>query len=191
MTRSSTIDDAYSIRVTSHPAISATGERVAFILNGTDRAEGCAVTSLWEVESDRDPHQLTFETTDSVPQFLAKGETLSFRRTVGGATQVWVLPQGGQPNWCVRASWTPMPCGPRVQLRRIRHVLSDLSFPGGHHLFILLGPPSHRIDDRRRLVDWVTRSFMSTNGPPSRNLEGLFNSRIWRHRKRFGRVWRC
>jgi dipeptidyl aminopeptidase/acylaminoacyl peptidase len=38
-------------------------------------------------------------------------------------------------------------------------------YPDGSHLFILDGPPSHRIDVGRRLVDWVERH---ANGAPAR-----------------------
>jgi len=30
-------------------------------------------------------------------------------------------------------------------------------YPGGSHLFVLVGPPSHRIDYSRRVVEWVER----------------------------------
>ena len=30
-------------------------------------------------------------------------------------------------------------------------------YPGGSHLFILNGRPSHRVDFTTRVVDWVTR----------------------------------
>jgi dipeptidyl aminopeptidase/acylaminoacyl peptidase len=37
-------------------------------------------------------------------------------------------------------------------------------YPGGGHLFLLNGPPSHRIDYSRRVVDWVER-FAGTLSP--------------------------
>ncbi|SEM29882.1 S9 family peptidase [Streptacidiphilus jiangxiensis] len=41
---------------------------------------------------------------------------------------------------------------------RTRGVVSQLVlYPGGSHLFILNGRPSHRADYSRRLVDWVTK----------------------------------
>ncbi|WP_166353096.1 serine hydrolase [Phytoactinopolyspora limicola] len=42
-------------------------------------------------------------------------------------------------------------------------------YPGGSHLFILDGPPSHRLDYSRRIVDWVTRHTTTTpkEGPMS------------------------
>lgn len=41
---------------------------------------------------------------------------------------------------------------------RTRGVPTELVlYPGGAHLFILDGPPSHRVDYNRRLVDWVVR----------------------------------
>jgi dipeptidyl aminopeptidase/acylaminoacyl peptidase len=30
-------------------------------------------------------------------------------------------------------------------------------YPGGSHMFIAQGRPSHRVDFNRRVVDWVTR----------------------------------
>ena len=30
-------------------------------------------------------------------------------------------------------------------------------YPGGSHLFIVNGRPSHRVDFNARIVDWVTR----------------------------------
>ncbi|WP_299959771.1 S9 family peptidase [uncultured Modestobacter sp.] len=48
-------------------------------------------------------------------------------------------------------------------------------FPGGSHLFILTGRPSHRVGYGRRLMDWVQRYAPSVGlaGPALRSEEGL------------------
>ncbi|WP_328608512.1 serine hydrolase [Amycolatopsis sp. NBC_00345] len=38
-------------------------------------------------------------------------------------------------------------------------------YPGGSHLFILEGPPSHRLDYNRRVVDWVEQYAADPDGP--------------------------
>ncbi|WP_410660357.1 serine hydrolase [Amycolatopsis sp. lyj-112] len=38
-------------------------------------------------------------------------------------------------------------------------------YPGGSHLFILDGPPSHRVDFNRRVVDWVEQYAGAPGGP--------------------------
>src|SRR6185369_3419909 len=38
-------------------------------------------------------------------------------------------------------------------------------YPDGSHLFILEGPPSHRIDFNRRVVDWVEQYAGDVAGP--------------------------
>ncbi|MBP2335440.1 dipeptidyl aminopeptidase/acylaminoacyl peptidase/CubicO group peptidase (beta-lactamase class C family) [Saccharothrix coeruleofusca] len=38
-------------------------------------------------------------------------------------------------------------------------------YPGSSHLFVLNGPPSHRIDFNRRVVDWVRQYAGSASGP--------------------------
>ncbi len=49
---------------------------------------------------------------------------------------------------------------------RERGVPSELAlYPDGSHLFILEGPPSHRIDFNRRIADWVEQY---ANGQPAR-----------------------
>ncbi len=44
-----------------------------------------------------------------------------------------------------------------VTLRRLGRTVEMVRYPGGSHLFIVNGLPSHRIDYSRRVVDWVTR----------------------------------
>lgn len=39
-------------------------------------------------------------------------------------------------------------------------------YPGGSHLFVLDGPPSHRVDFNRRVVDWVERHAGSVGPRP-------------------------
>ncbi|WP_037569001.1 serine hydrolase [Phaeacidiphilus oryzae] len=41
-------------------------------------------------------------------------------------------------------------------------------YPGGSHLFLLEGPPSHRVDYARRIVDWVERHARATAEAPAR-----------------------
>jgi dipeptidyl aminopeptidase/acylaminoacyl peptidase len=44
-----------------------------------------------------------------------------------------------------------------VSLRRLGVESEFVRYPGGSHLFILSGRPSHRIDYNQRIADWVTR----------------------------------
>ena len=44
-------------------------------------------------------------------------------------------------------------------------------YPEGTHLFILEGPPSHRIDFNRRVVDWVERYAGDVTGPRGRGVD--------------------
>ncbi len=44
-----------------------------------------------------------------------------------------------------------------VALRRLGVTTEFVRYPGGSHLFILLGRPSHRIDYNRRIEDWMVR----------------------------------
>ncbi|HEY4019840.1 MAG TPA: serine hydrolase [Pseudonocardiaceae bacterium] len=59
---------------------------------------------------------------------------------------------------------------------RERGVPTELAlYPGGSHLFILNGPPSHRIDFNRRVLDWVERYAA---GKPSRVDGGHWQRRL-------------
>ncbi|WP_445520563.1 serine hydrolase [Streptomyces sp. NEAU-174] len=51
-------------------------------------------------------------------------------------------------------------------------------YPGGTHLFILEGQPSHRIDYGRRLVDWVEQYAGSADGPRRARID----ARHWQRR---------
>jgi dipeptidyl aminopeptidase/acylaminoacyl peptidase len=42
-----------------------------------------------------------------------------------------------------------------VSLQRLGVKSELVRYPGGSHLFILLGRPSHRVDYNRRIVDWM------------------------------------
>ncbi|MDR2348555.1 MAG: serine hydrolase [Bifidobacteriaceae bacterium] len=61
---------------------------------------------------------------------------------------------------------------PLAQAQQWHHALRErgvpaelVIYPGGSHLFILEGPPSHRIDACRRLVEWVERYAGGVAGP--------------------------
>ena len=45
-------------------------------------------------------------------------------------------------------------------------------YPGGSHLFILSGPPSHRVDYARRVEEWVVHyAERRESGAPKRRLQ--------------------
>jgi hypothetical protein len=37
-------------------------------------------------------------------------------------------------------------------------------YPGGSHLFILNGRPSHRVDYNRRIAEWMTKHTSTDDG---------------------------
>ncbi|WP_341933318.1 serine hydrolase [Microbacterium sp. LWO14-1.2] len=51
-------------------------------------------------------------------------------------------------------------------------------YPGGSHVFPLLGAPSHRVDYARRIVDWVERFAGSTRGARPAAIDAAH----WQHR---------
>ncbi|MFB6549651.1 serine hydrolase [Streptomyces sp. NPDC056405] len=51
-------------------------------------------------------------------------------------------------------------------------------YPGGSHLFLLDGPPSHRVDLARRTVDWVERHA----GGPGRPARAALDAAHWERR---------
>lgn len=51
-------------------------------------------------------------------------------------------------------------------------------YPGGSHIFPLMGVPSHRVDYARRVVDWVERFAGSTRGPRPAAIDAAH----WQHR---------
>jgi dipeptidyl aminopeptidase/acylaminoacyl peptidase len=52
-------------------------------------------------------------------------------------------------------------------------------YPGGSHLFIVSGPPSHRIDVNERVIDWVERYAAGAAGPrPARLDAGHWQRRL-------------
>lgn len=62
---------------------------------------------------------------------------------------------------------------------RERGVTTELViYPGGSHVFPLLGTPSHRVDYGRRVVDWVERFAGSTRGPRPAAIDAAH----WQHR---------
>lgn len=52
-------------------------------------------------------------------------------------------------------------------LNRQRKPVQFVRFPGGNHLFVTMGPPSHRYEYGRRLIDWVRR-WTAENTAPQR-----------------------
>lgn len=62
---------------------------------------------------------------------------------------------------------------------RERQVPTELViYPGGSHVFPLLGAPSHRVDYARRIVDWVERFAGSTEGARPAAIDAAH----WQHR---------
>ncbi len=62
---------------------------------------------------------------------------------------------------------------------RVRGVPAELVlYPGGSHMFPLDGPPSHRVDFNRRVVDWVERYA----GEPGRPRRAPFDAAHWQRR---------
>jgi dipeptidyl aminopeptidase/acylaminoacyl peptidase/CubicO group peptidase (beta-lactamase class C family) len=75
-------------------------------------------------------------------------------------------------------------------LRSQRVPAELVRYPGGGHLFILSGPPSHRIDFNRRVQEWVTRYAQDRAAAPAapplrsrvRGLQSRLETLIERHR---------
>lgn len=55
-----------------------------------------------------------------------------------------------------------------IALRRLGVTTEFVRYPGGSHLFILLGRPTHRIDYNRRIEEWVVRYTRSGTRPKKR-----------------------
>ena len=51
-----------------------------------------------------------------------------------------------------------------TSLQRLGVKSEFVRYPGGSHLFILLGRPSHRVDYNRRIVDWMTEHTADKKG---------------------------
>ncbi|HWC83413.1 MAG TPA: serine hydrolase [Pseudonocardiaceae bacterium] len=59
-------------------------------------------------------------------------------------------------------------------------------YPGGSHLMIISGPPSHRIDFNQRIVDWVRRYAGDAEGPRRPRLDaGHWQRRLTALAKRY------
>lgn len=54
-------------------------------------------------------------------------------------------------------------------------------YPGGSHLFVIAGRPSHRLDYNARLVDWVRR-YTSTATRPATSRPGPLGTAHWQRR---------
>ncbi|MEU5694785.1 S9 family peptidase [Actinosynnema sp. NPDC020468] len=103
MTHPFTIDDLWSARVPSQPAISPDGSRVVFALTTFDRDTDRAVTGLWSTTADGTT-RLTAGPADSAPGFLPDG-SVSFLR----AAHVWRIPaHGGDPVQVTPADRFPL-----------------------------------------------------------------------------------
>lgn len=44
-----------------------------------------------------------------------------------------------------------------MRLRARGQVTEMVRYPGGRHLFIMTGRPSHRLDYHQRVLDWIER----------------------------------
>src|SRR5690606_30634714 len=86
-----------------------------------------------------------------------------------------LIVQGGEDHRC--------PVGQAEQwftALREQDVPSEMVlYPGGSHMFILSGPPSHRADWNERIVDWVER-YAPAAGIPIRTK--ALNAAHWQQR---------
>ncbi len=94
MTRRMSIDDALALTVPSQPALSPAGDRVVYVLGGTDADADKSTSALWIAEGG-ETRRLTHGTADSSPVFSPDGAHVAFLRE----GQLWTLPlAGGEPQ---------------------------------------------------------------------------------------------
>ncbi|MGH3272780.1 MAG: serine hydrolase [Streptosporangiaceae bacterium] len=115
-TRRARLDDVYSLRLPSSPAISPDGEQVIYVLRTTDRDADADRYALWRVSAAGGaPLQMTRGTADTAPAWSPDGATVAFLRGGDDAAQVWLLPvTGGEPEQLTRRpfgagapAWSP------------------------------------------------------------------------------------
>ena len=81
----------------SEPAWSPDSKKIAFVSNRTETPDRNRNTDLWIVDlddADRDPRQLTADTTaDASPSWSPDGRTIVYTSTVAGASPIYAIPQ--------------------------------------------------------------------------------------------------
>lgn len=114
--RAFTIEDFYRVKNASDLVLSRDERRLAFTVASTDLPRGKRTTQIWMAGADgSDPHAVTSGDTDSSPAFSPDGRWLSFIRTKGDDTNLWLLPlAGGEPHQLTKLStgvsdpvWSP------------------------------------------------------------------------------------
>jgi dipeptidyl aminopeptidase/acylaminoacyl peptidase len=147
MTKPLALDDVYRFQTPGDPDLSPDGSRVAYVLTGQDRDLDGAASAIWLVPTDEG--QAITELEVGGRDRLVKLSPLTHVDAVRAPT---LILHGAADERCPTGQAEQWFQALRTRGVKVQMVL----YPGGSHLFLLSGRPSHRIDYSRRLVDWVT-----------------------------------
>lgn len=92
-------DDYFDFQFVSSPKVSPDSSKILFVKRQVSKDGRKRDSSIWIIEGEAKPRQLTFGLADSSPDWSPDGQLISFTRKKDKHKQVWTMPvNGGEPK---------------------------------------------------------------------------------------------